>query len=70
MKQLTILTVTKKIKGYSELEIARKREALENVLIPFSIDENKAVLKKSGFQTVDTYFQWFNFASFIAVKPS
>ena len=60
----------KKTKGYSELEIARKREALENVLIPFSIDENKAVLKNCGFQTVDTYFQWFNFASFIAVKPS
>ncbi len=60
----------KKTKGYSELEISRKREALENVLIPFSIDENKAVLKKSGFQTVDTYFQWFNFASFVAVKPS
>jgi len=60
----------KKTKGYSELEIARKREALENVLIPFSIDENKAILKNSGFKTVDTYFQWFNFVSFIAVKPS
>ncbi len=60
----------KKTKGYSELEIAKKREALENVLIPFSIDENKTILKNSGFQTVDTYFQWFNFTSFIAVKPS
>ena len=58
----------KRTKGYSELEIARKREALENVLIPFSIDENKALLKNSGFQSVDTYFQWFNFASFMAVK--
>jgi tRNA (cmo5U34)-methyltransferase len=60
----------KRAKGYSELEIARKREALENVLIPFSIDENRTMLKNVGFTTVETYFQWFNFASIIAVKPS
>lgn len=59
----------KRSKGYSELEIAKKREALENVLIPFSIDENRAMLKKSGFDSVETYFQWFNFASLIAIKP-
>lgn len=60
----------KKGKGYSELEIAKKREALENVLIPFSIGENTTILENSGFKSVHTYFQWFNFASFIAVKPS
>ena len=60
----------KKNRGYSELEIARKREALENVLIPFSIKENKAMLKKSGFVSVETYFQWFNFTSFVAIKPA
>jgi len=58
----------KKVQGYSELEIAKKREALENILIPFSIDENKAMLKKCGFLSVESYFQWFNFVSFIAVK--
>lgn len=60
----------KKSRGYSELEIAKKREALENVLIPFSIEENKTMLKKCGFVSVETYFQWFNFISFIAVKPA
>lgn len=59
----------KRQKGYSELEIAKKREALENVLIPFSIDENSALLKKVGFLPVESYFQWFNFVSIIAVKP-
>lgn len=59
----------KKSRGYSELEIAKKREALENVLIPFSIGENKTMLEKCGFNPVETYFQWFNFTSFIAVKP-
>lgn len=58
----------KKEKGYSELEIANKREALENVLIPFSISENKNLLHDAGFASVETFFQWFNFASFIAVK--
>jgi len=59
----------KKSRGYSELEIAKKREALENVLIPFTTDENRTMLEKSGFAPVESFFQWFNFASFIAVKP-
>lgn len=60
----------KKKKGYTELEIAKKREALENILIPFSIPENINILKKAGFHSVETYFQWLNFVSIIAVKPS
>ncbi|MEE4241694.1 MAG: carboxy-S-adenosyl-L-methionine synthase CmoA [Desulfopila sp.] len=59
----------KRDKGYSELEIARKREALENVLIPFSIEENRTILQKVGFRPVETYFQWFNFVAIAAVKP-
>lgn len=59
----------KRQKGYSELEIARKREALENVLIPFSIEENKALLEKVGFTAIETFFQWFNFSSIVAIKP-
>jgi tRNA (cmo5U34)-methyltransferase len=59
----------KKTRGYSELEIAKKREALENVLIPFSIRENRQMLLANGFTPVETYFQWFNFSSIVAVKP-
>ena len=58
----------KKSRGYSELEIARKREALENVLIPFSADENRAMLAQAGFAEVECYFRWFNFSSLVAVK--
>ena len=58
----------KKERGYSELEISRKREALENILIPFSIEENKNLLSKVGFTVTETYFQWFNFASIVAIK--
>ncbi|MBA3007368.1 MAG: carboxy-S-adenosyl-L-methionine synthase CmoA [Proteobacteria bacterium] len=56
-------------RGYSELEIANKREALENILIPFSIEENRELLLGAGFTNVETFFQWFNFVSFIAIKP-
>ncbi len=58
----------KKTQGYSELEIAAKREALENVLIPFSTQENIQILEKAGFKEVDVFFKWFNFCSFIAIK--
>jgi tRNA (cmo5U34)-methyltransferase len=58
----------KKERGYSELEIAQKREALENVLVPFSINENLTMLRQAGFAEAAVFCQWFNFASFIAVK--
>ncbi len=60
----------KRNNGYSETEIARKREALENVLVPFSIEENKDLLIKAGFQSVEAFFQWFNFSSLVAIKRS
>ncbi len=58
----------KRQQGYSEIEISQKREALENVLIPFSDAENMDILRQAGFQHVEKFFQWFNFSSFIAVK--
>lgn len=58
----------KRQQGYSELEISSKREALENILVPFSIEENIDLIRQTGFPTAETFFQWFNFASFIAVK--
>ena len=54
--------------GYSEFEISQKREALENVLIPYTEDENKKMLKDAGFETCETLFKWINFATFIAKK--
>lgn len=58
----------KKAHGYSELEIAQKREALENVLIPYRLDENVELLRKVGFSTVEVYFKWYNFCALIAVR--
>lgn len=58
----------KEQKGYSKLEISQKREALENVLIPWTVKENGNLLNSAGFSTVDLFFKWNNFAGFIALK--
>jgi len=58
----------KKTQGYSEFEIAQKREALENVLIPYTEDENKKMILDAGFSHCETIFKWVNFATFIAIK--
>jgi len=58
----------KRRQGYSDYEIAVKREALENVLIPFTIDENIRLCREAGFSRIDTIFQWANFVTFRARK--
>ena len=58
----------KKRNGYSELEIAQKREALENVLIPYRHGENVELLRNAGFRHIDVFFKWYNFCCTIAIK--
>jgi tRNA (cmo5U34)-methyltransferase len=58
----------KRRSGYSEMEISRKREALENVLIPYHIQENRELLFKTGFTQIEEYFRWYNFCGIVAVK--
>ncbi len=58
----------KRRNGYSETEITQKREALENVLIPYRLDENIELLKWAGFRQVEVFFRWYNFCGIIAVK--
>jgi len=58
----------KKEQGYSEYEIMQKREALENVLVPYSEQENITMAKNAGFSHCEVIFRWANFATFIAIK--
>lgn len=58
----------KRAQGYSELEIARKREALENTLKPDFIEAHFARLRDAGFKETYTWFQCFNFVSMIAIR--
>jgi len=58
----------KRAQGYSELEIALKREALEDVLISETAASHHAALGKAGFSETYCWFQAFSFASFVALK--
>ncbi|MCB9748311.1 MAG: carboxy-S-adenosyl-L-methionine synthase CmoA [Candidatus Omnitrophica bacterium] len=58
----------KKLNGYSDLEIAQKRTALEKVLIPDTLKEHQRRLERVGFQNFYVWFQCFNFVSMVAVK--
>lgn len=58
----------KRRNGYSDMEIANKREALENVLIPYRVEENMELLKTCGFRHAEMFFRWYNFCGIIATK--
>ena len=58
----------KRANGYSELEIANKRQSLENILVTESKQDHIERLKLCGFRESSCYFQCLNFASFLSVK--
>ena len=56
----------KRANGYSALEIAAKRNALEQVLVPDSIDSHLAQLQRAGFSVVHRWFHCLNWCAFVA----
>lgn len=58
----------KKRNGYDEIEIAKKRESLENVLVPYKMSENEELLRSCGFRFTEVFFKWYNFTGLIAIK--
>lgn len=58
----------KRANGYSDLEISQKRTALENVLIPDTLNTHADRLARAGFKSSSVWFQCFNFASIVAIK--
>ena len=58
----------KRENGYSELEIANKRQAIENVLITETQEEHLKRLRDCGFNDTTCFFQCLNFVSFLSVK--
>ncbi|UCJ16416.1 carboxy-S-adenosyl-L-methionine synthase CmoA [Pseudomonas sp. MM211] len=57
----------KRANGYSELEIAQKRSAIENVMLPDSLEQHRERLLAAGFSKVVPWFQCLNFASLVAL---
>jgi tRNA (cmo5U34)-methyltransferase len=58
----------KRRNAYSDLEISRKRAALENVLIPESIRTHRRRLAEAGFRHIGVLLRYFNFVSLVAVR--
>ena len=58
----------KKGHGYSKMEISKKREALDNVLVPLKLSKTMTLVRNAGFNAVDIFFKWNNFAGLIALK--
>ena len=54
--------------GYSELEVSRKRDALEGVLISQSQAENEELLYESGFSEIRKVMKNLNFVTYVAIK--
>ena len=54
--------------GYSEEQIIRKRLALEGVLVPVTASWNEELLADAGFDAVDCFWRWMNFAGWVAVR--
>lgn len=53
---------------YSSLEIARKRAALENVLVPETLRSHRMRLERAGFAHTAVWLRYFNFVSIIAIR--
>lgn len=58
----------KRRNNYSELEISRKRAALENVLVPETVAAHRERLASSGFTRSAVWLRYFNFVSIVAIK--
>lgn len=56
----------KRANAYSELEIAQKRTALENVMIPDAAADHVERLTAAGFAHVEQWFRCLNWGAFIA----
>lgn len=56
----------KRANGYNDLEISQKRTALDNVLIPETLQQHRERLLAAGYSRADLWFQCFNFVSLVA----
>jgi len=53
---------------YSQLEVSRKRAALENVLIPETVTAHRQRMVANGFAHTAVWLRYFNFVSIVAIK--
>ncbi|MCR9276441.1 MAG: carboxy-S-adenosyl-L-methionine synthase CmoA [Pseudomonadaceae bacterium] len=55
--------------GYSEMEVAGKRTALENVMVPETEEAHFERFSNAGFTSIETWYRCLNWASFLVRAP-
>ncbi len=58
----------KKENGYTEMAVAQKREALEEVLIPEAENAHHRRILAAGFRSFNLWLKWFNFSAWLCRK--
>ena len=58
----------KRRNAYSELEISAKRAALEDVLVPETVETHRERLARAGFRHSGVWLRYFNFVSIVALR--
>jgi len=58
----------KSANGYTAEQIERKRLALEGVLVPVAGRWNEDLMREAGFNHIECFWRWCNFAAWIALK--
>lgn len=57
----------KRLNGYSDEAIERKRLSLEGVLVPVTAAWNEDLIRAAGWHSVDAFWRWMNFAGWVAL---
>jgi tRNA (cmo5U34)-methyltransferase len=58
----------KRRQGLTPAQIIEKASSLRGVLNPLTVQENLGLLERTGFRRVETFFRWYNWAGFVAMK--
>lgn len=54
--------------GFTDEEIIGKWRSLKGVMEPFSVDGNIEMLRRAGFEDIETVWKWGPFQGFLAIK--
>ncbi len=60
----------KKRQGLTDDQILHKARSIRGILRPITLTEHIRLLSESGFNSIDVFLKWYNFAGIIAIKTT
>jgi len=58
----------KKGQGLTDDQILQKARSIRGILRPITLTEQIRLLRRTGFNSVDVFLKWYNFAGILAIK--